>query len=241
MELDDNIASQQNHQQQSVTPNIEGGAVADDFLRSPNFLRYADSEDVNPSSQPTSAPLPNNSEPASSQTFTASQIIAEAANNAAQSATHSPKQTTSSTANSTAHSAQSPASESTAIASGLLHLLIGLITKPRILREVALLLDVAISLTLAIFPSIIGKILAVGYFFFRDSLPFLGFSSFGRSIFGLKILRASDASNANGRICFVRNLLLAVPIFNIVDLLFFVVKGRRLTDEWLGTDVVAVK
>lgn len=116
--------------------------------------------------------------------------------------------------------------------------LLSLLLRPRLDREVALLCDVALAATIAVFPSILGVVCGAAYLLLRDVLPILQRRSFGKNIFDLVVVRTADMLPAPWQLCFLRNVLLAVPPLTIIDTLRFVLKGRRLTDEWLGTDVV---
>lgn len=110
---------------------------------------------------------------------------------------------------------------------------LGLIRKPRIEREAALAVDVILSLTLATFPGMFGKVAGVSYFLLRDVLG----GGMGKRLYGLVVMRAADGRRAGWQTSLVRNILLLLPVFNIVDVVRFVVKGRRLADEWLGAEI----
>lgn len=110
---------------------------------------------------------------------------------------------------------------------------IGVITKPRIEREAAALVDLIFSFTLATLPGISGSVAGAAYFLFRDGRG----NGMGKRLYGLETVRVADGGRASWRIAMLRNLLLLVPLFNLVDAWRFITNGRRLTDEWLGTDV----
>ncbi len=109
----------------------------------------------------------------------------------------------------------------------------GLITKPRIEREAAALVDLIFSLTLATLPGIAGSVAGVAYFLLRDGRA----NGMGKRLYGLETVRAADGRRASWSTAMLRNMLLLVPLFNLVDVWHFFKSGRRLTDEWLGTDV----
>ncbi len=109
----------------------------------------------------------------------------------------------------------------------------GLITKPRIEREAALAVDMILSLTLATFPGLFGKAACLAYFLLRDSRG----GGMGKRLYNLAVVRATDGCIVSWRTALLRNILTLLPIFNLVDLYRFVANGKRLTDEWLGTEV----
>lgn len=109
----------------------------------------------------------------------------------------------------------------------------GLIRKPRIEREAALAVDIILSMTLATFPGVFGKVASVAYFLLRDSWG----GGMGKGLYGLVIVRAADGARVGWRTALVRNMLMLLPIYDLVDIYYFVERGRRLTDEWLGTEV----
>lgn len=110
---------------------------------------------------------------------------------------------------------------------------LGLFRRPRIAREAALVVDVILCLTLATFPGQLGNAASLGYFLLRDSRK----GGMGKRLYGLSVVRSSDGSAVSWRMALLRNLLALLPVFNVVDAYHFVVRGRRLTDEWLGTEV----
>ncbi|MBP5364922.1 MAG: hypothetical protein J6Y82_03250 [Bacteroidales bacterium] len=110
-------------------------------------------------------------------------------------------------------------------------------TKKWLEREVAFLIDIVICATIAIFPRI-GFIISALYFFLKDALPFGGASSFGKSIYGLKVKDADDQPVRHfWRKTIVRNLIIVIPILNLVDIYYFLKTGVRLADEWTSTKV----
>ena len=125
------------------------------------------------------------------------------------------------------------------LGNSILALLGGIVRHPRIEREVAFVIDVCISLTIAIFPHIVAIIAAAAYFIFRDCFRIAGDRmSFGKRIYGIKVVRSDGEGFPVWRTTLLRNLFLFVPVLNIVDICFFIGKGKRLVDDWLGTDVL---
>lgn len=110
---------------------------------------------------------------------------------------------------------------------------IGIITKPRVEREAAALVDLIFSFTLATLPGIVGSVAGVAYFLLRDGRG----NGMGKRLYGLETVRAADGRRASWSTAMLRSLLLLVPLFNLVDMWHFFESGRRLTDEWLGTEV----
>lgn len=121
-------------------------------------------------------------------------------------------------------------------AASVLSTLAGLITKPCVVREAELLVDVAISLALAVIPGRIGWVACVGFFLLRDAI-YASRQSPGKKLYNLKIVNAKTGATIGLRMSVVRNLILITPLLNFVDMAHFFRTGRRLTDEWLGVDV----
>lgn len=121
-------------------------------------------------------------------------------------------------------------------AASVLGTLAGLITKPRVVREAELVVDVAISLALAVIPGRIGWVACVGFFLLRDAV-YASRQSPGKKLYNLKIVNAKTGATIGIRMSVVRNLILITPLLHLVDIAHFVKTGRRLTDEWLGVDV----
>ena len=93
-----------------------------------------------------------------------------------------------------------------------------------------------------IFIIVIGWIVALFYFCMRDALPIGARRSFGKSVYHLRIVDTQqDERRLTWRIYVLRNIILFIPILNIVDIFKYITTGRRLADEWLGTEVVATE
>lgn len=104
-------------------------------------------------------------------------------------------------------------------------------------REVAFFIDIIICCTLTILPKL-GIVLAIIYFFMKDALPWSFGRSLGKSIYGLKVITTDNEPNTLFRRTIVRNLIMIVPILNIIDIYYFISSGNRLADEWTGTKVI---
>lgn len=121
----------------------------------------------------------------------------------------------------------------------LLSLLGGVVRHPRLEREIAFVIDVCVCMTIAIFPSKLSIAASVGYFIFRDCFRLSGQRmSFGKRIYDIRVVRSEGGGFPSWRITLLRNLFLCVPVLNVIDIFFFAYRGRRLVDDWLGTDVV---
>ncbi len=121
--------------------------------------------------------------------------------------------------------------------SNIRDILYGIISNPRLEREVAFLVDIIMCAALAVFPNTIGYVIAATYFLLRDNPILFGGQSFGKRIFGLRVRYKQTNSVASWRATFLRNLLIMVPILNLIDAYKFVVNGQRLVDEWLSVEV----
>ncbi len=123
------------------------------------------------------------------------------------------------------------------LAAGILRVLADLISSPRIEREFALCVDVFMAFALAVFPGVYGWIASVAFFLLRDAFSPRTYSP-GKSTFSLRVVKSSDGSPASWRFTLVRNLLLLTPVL-IVDVYYFIRFGWRMTDKWLGLEVIA--
>ena len=123
------------------------------------------------------------------------------------------------------------------MAASVLDTLAGIITKPRVVREAEFLVDLSISLALAVIPGKTGWVACIVFFLFRD-VAYLKSQSPGKVLYKLKIVNAATGATIGWRTSIIRNLILLTPLLNIADVARFVKTGRRLTDEWLGVEVV---
>lgn len=110
-------------------------------------------------------------------------------------------------------------------------------TKPRIVREAEIVVDVAISLALAVIPGKLGWV-ACGTFFLLRDVATAKRQSPGKQLYNLKIVSVKSGEPVGVRTTVVRNLILITPVLNLFDIFHFVKSGRRKTDEWLGLDVI---
>ena len=121
----------------------------------------------------------------------------------------------------------------------LLALLGGVVRHPRLEREIAFVVDICICLTITIFPNKAAVVLSVAYFIFRDCFRISGERmSFGKRLYGIRIVRSDGGGSPSWRVTLLRNLFLCVPVLNLIDICSFIYRGKRLVDDWLGTDVV---
>ncbi len=123
------------------------------------------------------------------------------------------------------------------MAASVLKTLAGIVTKPRVVREAALFVDLAISLALAVYPGSLGWVICVVFFLLRD-VSTVRRRSPGKNLYKLRIVKVSDGSPVDWRMTVVRNLILLTPVLNVVDVCYFVKHARRLSDVWLKFDVV---
>lgn len=123
------------------------------------------------------------------------------------------------------------------MAAGVLKTLAGILTKPRVVREAELFVDVVICIALAITPGLFGWFLCITFFLLRDVFTAQRLSP-GKSLYNLRIIKVADGSPAEWKMTVVRNLILLTPILNVVEIFYFIKHGRRLTDVWLKFDVV---
>jgi uncharacterized RDD family membrane protein YckC len=91
----------------------------------------------------------------------------------------------------------------------------------------------------------VGWLVGIAYLVTRDSLPFLGGRSVGKTAMKLRVvtLEGKDITG-NWEAAIVRNAVLAIPLFAFVELFVLLSRedkpdhGRRLGDEWAKTKVV---
>ncbi len=86
---------------------------------------------------------------------------------------------------------------------------------------------------------------AAGYIVFRDALPFLKGQSVGKKAMSLQAVTMEGASlEGNWRPGLLRNVVLAVPLFALVELIVLYTRHGspkpllRLGDEWANTRVI---
>ena len=88
-------------------------------------------------------------------------------------------------------------------------------------------------------------VVAAGYIVFRDALPFLKGQSVGKKAMSLQAVTMEGASlGGNWRPGLLRNVVLAVPLFALVELIVLYTRHGspkpllRLGDEWANTRVI---
>lgn len=123
----------------------------------------------------------------------------------------------------------------------LLQLVSNALSSPIIEREIAFIVDLFVVAALTFIP-IIGLPLAILYFLVKDILPFSGNTSFGKSVYHIRVVNAQDNAPLSKQFMFkavVRNVIILIPILNIVDGFYLISTGKRLADIWVETDVVS--
>ena len=91
----------------------------------------------------------------------------------------------------------------------------------------------------------LGQLIALGYFFTKDTLPafngFLGGQSVGKKLMGIKVVKEDTGAGIVGDYGtgIVRQVSLIIPFFNLVDAcMVFTDEGKRFGDKWAKTIVV---
>jgi uncharacterized RDD family membrane protein YckC len=120
-------------------------------------------------------------------------------------------------------------------------------------RILAALIDLAIAGGLMVgaimilpgFAEKLGWLIGAAYLVARDSLPFLGGQSVGKTAMKLKAVTLDDKDLiGKWETALVRNAVLAIPIFPLVELFVLLSRedsadrGRRLGDIWAKTKVI---
>ena len=92
--------------------------------------------------------------------------------------------------------------------------------------------------------TLIGIPLALVYVFLKDSLEFLNFQSLGKKAMKIKVVtNDSSQRNISASQGFKRNILLAIPIYGMIEILIFLFSdntGQRKGDEFADTIVIKV-
>ncbi len=107
----------------------------------------------------------------------------------------------------------------------------------------AYLIDV-ILLALVGWIPILGWIVVIAYMLTRDALPFLDGQSIGKKLVGIRAVDENGAAlTGNYGPSVVRNVVLFIPLFPIVELIILLTntETRRLGDQWGKTRVVNAK
>ena len=93
----------------------------------------------------------------------------------------------------------------------------------------------------------IGWLVGGAYLVVRDSLPFLGGQSVGKTAMKLKVVTSEGKDLlGNWQMALIRNAILAIPFFPLVELFVLLSRedsadrGLRLGDVWAKTRVIVV-
>ncbi|MCF0189930.1 MAG: hypothetical protein HUJ96_01580 [Marinilabiliaceae bacterium] len=109
---------------------------------------------------------------------------------------------------------------------------------PIVEREMAFIADMFIIMAVSVFPKI-GWIIGLLYYLLRDVLPLKGDASFGKGIYNMHVLY----HNGEQRVVvkwyksIMRNVMVLIPVLNIVDFYYLLSTGKRLADVWTDTSV----
>ncbi len=107
----------------------------------------------------------------------------------------------------------------------------------------AYLIDVVLIALVGWIP-ILGWIVILAYLLTRDALPFLDGQSIGKKLLGLRAVDENGAAlTGNYGPSVVRNVVLLIPFFPLVELIVLLTNAEtlRLGDQWGKTRVVRVK
>ena len=102
----------------------------------------------------------------------------------------------------------------------------------------AFIADMFIIMAVSVFPKI-GWIIGLLYYLLRDVLPLKGDASFGKGIYNMHVLY----HNGEQRVVvkwyksIMRNVMVLIPVLNIVDFYYLLSTGKRLADVWTDTSV----
>lgn len=101
-------------------------------------------------------------------------------------------------------------------------------------------IDISILLILAYLIPILGALIGVAYYLFKDALPFLNGQSIGKKIFQIEVQERFDNSAIKNEfgLSFTRSIPVLIPILNLVELVLIFSKKRRFGDQWAKTFVV---
>lgn len=108
-------------------------------------------------------------------------------------------------------------------------------------RILAYIIDVLIMAGLYMIPRI-GWLLAVTYLATRDVLPFLNGQSIGKKAMKIRAVTMDGAPLTNNwNAGLVRNIVLIIPFFPLVELIVFFTNPERLRlgDQWAKTRVIS--
>lgn len=102
-------------------------------------------------------------------------------------------------------------------------------------------MDIFILLILTYFIPILGALIGVAYYLFKDALPFLNGQSIGKKIFQIQVQNRLDNSATTNEfgLSFTRSMPVLIPILNLIELILVLSKKRRFGDQWAKTFVVS--
>jgi uncharacterized RDD family membrane protein YckC len=106
----------------------------------------------------------------------------------------------------------------------------------------AYLIDVLIIVGISLVP-FVGWVAGPAYLLTRDALPFLDGQSVGKKALQLRAVDENGAPlTGNWGPCVVRNVVLLIPFFPLVELIVLLTNanGLRLGDQWGKTRVVRI-
>lgn len=108
-------------------------------------------------------------------------------------------------------------------------------------RLLAALIDFSITMGLSLFPRV-GWIFGLIYFLFKDSIVLLDGQSFGRRLFKIKVVTRENGQSLIRKPdkALVRQLILLIPLLNLVELYRFLFLKDRFGAKWTQTTVVKV-
>ncbi|MBP6183850.1 MAG: RDD family protein [Saprospiraceae bacterium] len=109
-------------------------------------------------------------------------------------------------------------------------------------RILAYIIDMLIVVGVSFIPRI-GWMLALAYVATRDALPFLEGQSIGKKAMKLRAVTMEGAPLTNNwNAGLVRNIVLLIPFFPLVELIVFFTNPDRLRlgDQWAKTRVISV-
>ena len=129
-------------------------------------------------------------------------------------------------------------SEATEIVQKVRQMVDMLLTVKSMKRIAAFIIDLSMCAALSLLP-MFGWIIALAFFCLRDALPFGSRRSFGKSVYKLRIVDNNNhALHLSWRKFVLRNIILFIPILNIVDIATYAATGSRLADTWTSTEVI---
>lgn len=109
-------------------------------------------------------------------------------------------------------------------------------------RMIAFFIDSVIVFGLSMFPKI-GWMFGLMYFLLKDALFFAGGQSFGKKL--MKIQAVSNLRQeplvSHPQKSLIRNIILLIPILNLLEIYLFLFRTQRLGEKWSETSVISIK